>query len=152
MRLIAIDPGSNGGIAACTVENGTIKDVTCIKMPETIAEIKDAIVSLSKYDPDVECCLERTGTYMPGQSGPASVKFARHCGNLEGILIGINLPSIQVAPQKWQKAVFGNLPKDKAERKRYIKDTMQRLYPNLSVTLATADALAILQYAIALKR
>ena len=41
---------------------------------------------------------------------------------------------------------LGPFPKDKKERKNAIKEKMARLYPHLSVTLKTADALGILTF------
>jgi hypothetical protein len=42
---------------------------------------------------------------------------------------------------------LGTWPKDKMERKRAIKEWAQRRYPHLTVTLKTADALALLVWA-----
>jgi len=43
---------------------------------------------------------------------------------------------------------IGTWSKDKPERKRQIKDEMQRRYPYLKVTLRTSDALGMLTYAV----
>ena len=39
---------------------------------------------------------------------------------------------------------LGVLPKDKAERKRAIREEMARRFPGLEVTLKTADALGLM--------
>ena len=46
---------------------------------------------------------------------------------------------------------LGTLPKDKAQRKRAIREAMAVRHPHLTVTLATADALAILEWAVQTK-
>ena len=58
---------------------------------------------------------------MPGNSGPAAATFARHCGHLEAILYVLGIPTEQVAPGVWQRSL-GELPKDKPERKRAIRE------------------------------
>ena len=84
---------------------------------------------------------------MPGNAGPASVKFGRHNGHLEMALYCMSIPTTQISPQKWMKRL-GTMPKDKTARKNKIKTDMACLYPALKVTLKTADALAILTVAI----
>lgn len=152
---IAIDPGANGAIA--WEYKG---EVSVQKMPDTPTGILECL----KYVHDIgkikaECQVERVGGYMPGNSGPAAVTFARHCGHIDMALIALGIPTLTpVSPQVWQKAVCGSLPKAhpkagerakahvKQERKNVIKDLMQRRYPHLKVTLVTADALGILTY------
>lgn len=140
MITIAIDPGANGGIARKDGDS-----VSCWPMPETLGDLADFLSGLKLFD-QVQAVVEQTGGYMPGNSGPASVKFARHCGQIEGLLQGFGIPYRQVAPKTWQNGM--GLPADKAERKRAIKAAMQARYPWLTVTLATADALAILTWAL----
>jgi len=55
-----------------------------------------------------------------------------------------------VRPQKWQKALgLGSASgcASKTEWKNKLKAAAQRLYPHLKPTLATADALLILDFA-----
>lgn len=80
---------------------------------------------------------------MPGNSGPASCTFARHCGNIEAALYTLGIPFVEVLPTQWMKKV-GALPKEKPERKKALKEFAARRYPHLSPTLKTADALALL--------
>ena len=147
-HTIAIDPGAAGGIA-WTDSDGMAQ---AIPMPGGMAAQVDALRSLwfelSRYGsiaPAV-AVIEKTGTYMPGNSGPSAATFARHCGHLEAALYTLGIPTEQVAPGVWQRHL-GSLPKDKGERKRAIKEHMARRYPHLTVTLATADALGILTWA-----
>lgn len=142
LSIMAIDPGANGGIAF------TDGDTTgCFPMPEGMSAQADKIRSLVVEGGINRAIVERVGTYMPGNSGPAAATFARHCGHIEAILYCFGVPTDQVMPKKWQ-ASFGTLPKDKQERKRAIKEAMARHYPHLPVTLKTADALGILTWAI----
>jgi hypothetical protein len=143
INIIAIDPGANGGIA--WVEDFTIH---AAPMPDGMTEQADTIREIWVNGKIKKAVIEKTGSYVPGNSGPAAATFARHCGHIEAILYMLSLPTIQVAPQIWQKSL-GSLPKDKKERKNAIKEQMARRYPYLKVTLKTADALGILTYALA---
>ena len=153
---ITIDPGQSGGIA-WKDERG---NVSARKMPETPMDI---LQFLSKF-PGYSGCIEKTGGYMPGNSGPAAVKFARHCGHLDMALLACAISTVSVTAQKWQAHIIGKpnyqkIPKEtlpkirrqilahrKTERKNKIKATVQARFPHLKVTLATSDALGILIY------
>jgi hypothetical protein len=41
---------------------------------------------------------------------------------------------------------YGDLPKEKSERKRYLKILATSYFPELSITLRTADAILIAKY------
>lgn len=157
--MVAIDPGLNGGIA--WQFDGK---VNAVKMPETLGDIHTKLVDLATYGP--KCVIEKVGDYMPGNSGPAAVKFARHCGHLEMGLYAAGISTLKVAPSTWQHWLIGKpnypkIPKEinakersrilahrKTERKNKIKDAVQRRFPELKVTLATSDALGILLWAL----
>jgi len=141
VKILAIDPGASGGFA---ITDGT--ETYCYPMPEGMTEQADAIRSLLVGNQGMQCVMERVGTYVKGNSGPAAATFARHCGHLEAILYCLGIPTVQVAPQTWMKSL-GTLPKEKPERKKAIKEAMARKYPTLKVTLKTADALGLLEYA-----
>jgi hypothetical protein len=136
---IGIDPGKSGGFAIID-EYG---DVTAENMPDGVEEIVDRLAEIKRLHPKIECVIEKTGTYVPGNSGVAAATFARHCGNLEGVVHAIGMPLTQVAPSVWMKRL-GAMPKDKKARKKKIKTDMAFRYPHIKVTLNTADALGIL--------
>ena len=166
---IAIDPGLSGGIAwRC---GGGI--VQASAMPDAMTGQVDLLRHLSTSAIDVHAIRENVGSYMPGNSGPGAVTFAGHCHGLDYALYALGIPTVKpVAPQTWQKwggwSVAKHLPagykalpeRTKEERsakakvhaaaarahKNEIREAMQRLYPHLKVTLATADALAILTW------
>lgn len=140
--IIAIDPGAAGGVA-WTESDGT---VWAAPMPSGMTAQADLLRSLVASLPGAVAVLERVGGYVPGNSGPAACTFARHCGHLEAALYLLGVPSEQVAPGVWMKAL-GALPSEKPERKRAIREAMARRYPALAVTMKTADALGILTWA-----
>ena len=137
--MLAIDPGKNGGIAYVD-RNGIVK---AEKMPDTMTDMINRLAEL-KADGIDKAVIERTGTYIPGNSGPAAVTFARHCGHIEAALYALGISTTQVSPSVWQKKL-GALPKDKKDRKNAIKTMMATRHPHLKVTLANADALAMME-------
>lgn len=146
MKILAIDPGASGGFAWIDNDGQILTE----PMPDGMTNQIDALRTIAVFQPGIRCVMEKVGSYMPGNSGPAAATFARHCGSLETALYCFGVPTEQVLPKKWQ-AIIGSLSAEKPERKRQIKDAMQRRYPHLSVTLKTADALGILTYAMEAK-
>ena len=145
--FIAIDPGASGGVAWTDPDGIAHAE----PMPEGMTAQADRLRALAVELPGAVAVMEKVGTYMPGNSGPAAATFGRHVGNLEAILYMAGLPTSTVAPTVWQKSL-GELPKDKPDRKRAIKEAMQRRFPALAVTLKTADALGILTWATERRR
>jgi|ETNmetMinimDraft_14_1059893.scaffolds.fasta_scaffold21144_3 hypothetical protein len=139
---IAIDPGAAGGFAWLDRDGET----HCEPMAVGMSGQADRLRSLAAELPGLVAVMEKTGTYVPGNAGPATATFARHVGNLEAILYVLGIPTEQVAPSVWQRSL-GPLPRDKGQRKRAIRELVARRFPHLSVTLKTADALGILIWA-----
>lgn len=141
--IIAIDPGQSGGFAWRDADG----DVHAVRMPVGMAEQVSAIRALADELPGVGACVERVGTYRPGNSATAACTFARHCGHIEAALYMCGVSCEYVAPAVWQRAL-GALPKEKLARKRAIKEAVARMYPCVTVTLYVADALGILTWAL----
>jgi hypothetical protein len=139
--VIAIDPGQSGGIAWRDQEG----HVHAENMPATFPEIADRLreLRIDLSNPEPICFIEKTGGYMPGNAGPAAVKFGRHNGHLEMALYCLGISTTQITPQKWMKKL-GTFPKDKKARKNAIKTMMATRHPTIKVTLKNADALGLL--------
>ena len=158
----AIDPGSGGSLVFSLPEGG----ITAMKMPETVHDIAEVFREALYLDRELFVWMEKVGTYMPGNSGPSAVKFAEHVGALKGILAGLKIPYDLVTPVTWEHWYIGKpnwpkIPKDlpdktkkkiradrKKDRKNLIKARSQMLYPELKVTLATADAIGIYRWGL----
>ena len=137
--LLAIDPGASGGLAWRTPD-GTVH---AEPMPDGMTAQVDRLRSLAARLPGLTAIMEKVGTYVPGNHVGSACSFARHCGHLEAALYALGIPFTEVAPGVWMKRL-GSLPKDKAERKRAIRELMARRFPGLEVTLKTADVLGLL--------
>jgi len=144
---IAVDPGAVGGFAIATYPYKVL-DVDAVKMPKGIEAQLELMESLAEGCEVEQFFIENVGGYRPGNSGPSAAKFGRHVGFLEGVILAKHWPMVKVAPITWMKKVVPDRPREKEARKKYIKAQMQEGYPDLKVTLATADALGILTYAI----
>lgn len=149
--IIAIDPGQSGGIAQeinYDMNDSMIHTLNVNPMPQTVKDIYRNLWLDPPSNHGVTVYIEDVHS-MPGQGVASSFKFGRGFGNLEALVIALRYKLIYVRPQVWQKAL-GLLSKkgeSKTQHKNRIKAFAQQRYPDIKVTLATADALAILEYA-----
>jgi hypothetical protein len=144
-RIISIDPGASGGIAWRTSEGG----ILCAKMPETEGDI---IIFMRGFNPDAHTIfMEEVGGYIgKAQPGSAMFTFGRNTGFLIGAIMAMGFRLEMVRPQVWQKRLGIGTSRtcaSKSEWKNKLKAVAQRKFPTANVTLATSDALLILDYA-----
>lgn len=139
--LIAIDPGASGGIAIA--HNGHVE---AYPMPDDAA-LLETLAPMSRESTTV-CYMELVGGFIKGNPAPGSAmfNFGNSYGYIRGLLAALRIKLVLVRPQMWQKGIPG-MNQEKAARKRALKEHAARLFPNLKVTLSTADALCILNYA-----
>jgi hypothetical protein len=147
--IIAIDPGKNGGIAVFDVVRRKI--VSLVKMPDTPTDILNF---LTPYAVNSVCYLEKVGG-LPGMGGSAMFNFGKGYGHIEMALLANKIKTVTVTPQRWQKTLQlgtkGN--KSTTEWKNKLKAKAQQLYPEVEkITLATSDALLILEHARIVER
>ena len=140
--IIAIDPGAAGGFSWVDSDGITHAE----PMPVGMTAQADRLRSLAAKNNRLSAVLEKVGTYVPGNGGPATATFARHCGHLEAALYVLGVSTEQVSPSVWQRSL-GALPSAKNQRKHVIRELMAKRHPHLTVTLKTADALGILTWA-----
>jgi crossover junction endodeoxyribonuclease RuvC len=149
--FIAIDPGASGGIAVS--RNGGTE---CHSMPETqgdlLAFLRDIKRAADVEGHEVVCVLEEVSGFAgKAQPGSAMFRFGEHFGFVKGVVQALDVRLILVRPQAWQKG-FGlgtaSACSSKTEWKNKLKAEAQRRFPQLNVTLKTADALLILDHAL----
>jgi len=113
-------------------------------MPQTEKDIADLLADLVTellWGASDAVYLERVHT-MPGQGVASSGKFMMHYGFLRGVLVALGIPFEEVSPLKWQRALGCLSGGDK----NVTKQKAQQLFPHLTITHATADALLIAEY------
>lgn len=138
---VGIDPGKSGGIC---VYDTTEEDaqISFHKMPDTVRGIYELLHDIfSRYsDYRIKVVLEKVHS-MPGQGVASTFTFGQGFGWLEGVLASSGVGYIEVIPNKWMKCI-GSMPKEKAERKKFIKDWVEKRSGE-SIPLYVADAVAI---------
>lgn len=148
--MVAIDAGKSGGFAWDI--GGKVE---AQKMPATETEVvqlfsdlREMALNLDEKIPEV--VIEKVGGYVgTPQTGASMFNFGKGYGVLIGAAIAFEMPLSLVRPQEWQKGM-GVGPKGErttTEWKRYLKETAQRLFPDIPVTLSTSDALLLLVHA-----
>ena len=114
-------------------------------MPSTVGDV----VSYLNNTDEVTAYIEQVPFGMAGgKFFAAMAKLQRQAGQVEGVCQALGFRIVMVPPQKWQKALgLGNRKDHDKQWKNHLKAEAQRLYPNINVTLKTADALLLLEYA-----
>ena len=142
-RLVAIDPGASGGIAY-TDANGQVQARPMLTEGEFVLFAEQySRVGYKFY-------MEKVGGFIPdengeGQPGSRMFVFGDGYGFIRGVLSACGNSPVLVVPQRWQRG-FPKFKK-KSDRKACFRAHAQKVFPHLSVTLATADALCLLHYA-----
>lgn len=152
--IIAVDPGKSGGFA------WSFQDLVRLQpMPATQGEI---LQTIREYVREALCTpigssstvayMELVGGFIQGNPVPGSAMFAfgHGVGFIVGVLQTLGIRTIQVRPQKWQKHFSLGTKSECATTsvwKNKLLAEAQRRYPNQKITLKTADALLILDYA-----
>lgn len=136
--IIAVDPGVSGGMAVLRDDEITLRKFT------TEGEFIDFV----KNQPgDGRAVVEDVPKYIGNQMMAShSFTLGYNVGFEIGVIRTLSIPLDLVRPQKWQGKLSGLKGKTGAVRKRILKDHAKRMYPGLKVTLATADALLILDH------
>ncbi len=145
MTVLGIDPGWSGGIA---VHSG--QDIRLEKMPPNALELWRF---MQQY-PGAQATIELV--HAMGKNGcKANFSMGQNQGALRAAMAGAGIIWEEVSPVLWMKRL-GELPKgdgaQRTARKNRIKEIMKERHPQLAakrkITNATADALAILEYAL----
>ena len=138
---VGIDPGKSGGI--CVYDTAT-NTIDYRKMPDTVHGIVDRLNAIKDICNDLgselKVVLEKVHS-MPGQGVASTFTFGQGYGQLQGIIAALGLACTEVIPSKWMKCI-GSMPKEKAERKKFIKDWVEKRSGE-SIPLYVADAVAI---------
>lgn len=99
------------------------------------------------------CYIEEVGGFIgKAQPGSAMFKFGFNAGLIRGMLMALDWRIILVRPAKWQAGLGLGGSKScasKADWKKKLKGEAERRFPGVKgITLATADALLILDWGV----
>jgi hypothetical protein len=150
MTIIGIDPGASGAVAIW--DKGISKIYKC---PKTANEMADIIIKTkhSEYvnkNQSIHAYIEKVHAF-PHDGRSSVFKFGQNFGQWIGILAACKVNTELVTPQRWmnywKKKLNIDLPKDKPERKRRLKELASH-YTDKKVTLYNADAILITMYGL----
>ena len=161
-RILAIDPGINGGIAWNDI-TGT--RFFCAPMPATETEIVE-FLKQRRTEAQTVFIEKVSGFAGVSRTGAAMFSFGENFGFIKGVLTTLGFQGILVTPQRWQKELSLGTKKEfnyetiltkgknkgkpvvKSNWKQHLLEEAQQLYPNNQITLKTADAMLILHYGL----
>jgi hypothetical protein len=167
-RLVAIDPGRSGGIAWLD----WLGDIHAEPMPAAqIPKLNKIRAVIAEQLPSL-VIVEDVGYHRHGNSAQSSAALARDVGGIEATVRAMGCEIYWLPPKVWAKAPpfdllpkFQRLPactedklKQKAKRdhdrrrKNLIKRMMAEHHPACRMTLATADAVAMIHWALQSKQ
>ena len=143
MLYIGVDPGASGGIAAVQT-NGQVYQLE--KMPATDVDVLALLTAWREGGAGslgAHAVLERVAAWRGCPMGPSTIlKLGAHWGGLQMALSAVGIAYDVVQPQKWQAAMGCLTGGDKNVSKRRA----QALFPGVTITHATADALLMAEY------
>jgi hypothetical protein len=153
MNIIAVDPGANGGIVTSVPSmEFDLNRLQAVKMPATEGDVLEVVRGFAREAIEQKSEMVAVVESQTGGGGKVQrgmFKFGRGYGFILGVLHTLGIRIELVAPQKWQKELgLGKRDKNapKTEWKNKLKARAQQLFPAVPVTLATADALLLLEY------
>jgi hypothetical protein len=155
---LGIDPGASGGLAILTADG----IAQAFRSPATEGDLARLFESRVVPARIVYCLVERVHSF-PDAGVAGMFTFGRGVGVLIGLLLAHKIPFEEMEPRTWQKAL-GIPPRIKKPKKpkpfmQYLPEETptqwknrlrakaQALFPNIEITLATADALLIAEVA-----
>lgn len=140
MNFLAIDPGKGGGIAYRDSDGS----IHALPIPQTVHDLLRCLEILAPQ-PAV-CFLEEIPMFRGKMNSRSTAVLFRNLGQIEGTLAGLKCRIEYLKPQFWQSLLRLGTSADHGKRwKSHLKATAQALFPQLPVTLKTADALLILE-------
>lgn len=134
-NLVAIDPGYQGGIV-WTDENDVLR---ACALQENIRNNYLALLVSGCYLAEKIVYIEDVGYHVAGNNAQSSAKFARHVGELHGMLLAMGCVIETVRPVDWQSD-FYTRGRTKADRKKIIYSAVKKILPGVKWTMRTADA------------
>lgn len=151
---VGVDVGKNGGIVAIYPADGSYEERVTTQVTPVIGKGKGSEIDGKTLRALFKGFDDYAGTELTvvienvhsifGVSAGSNFQFGRALGLIEGLLMGMGISYVKVAPKEWQSVGFMGVPViEKAGTKakgaaRYDNKAMaliaaQRLYPNLDL-------------------
>ena len=142
-KYIGIDPGKSGGITM--IYKKDVKTYKCPQRTEDMSMLFSLLVGdTSSYN--IKLLMERVWA-RPNNAVRSAFAYGVNYGQWMGIVACHEVPLQTCLPTDWIRYYECSKELEYQERKRWLKEKAQSLYPNLNVTLMTADSILIADYA-----
>ena len=143
-KFIGIDPGKSGGIAM--ISNEGIESIKCPKELAQMAVFLDYLIGdTAPYN--IGILIERVWA-RPTNGSRHAFAYGFNYGLWYGIVAMAGIEMHTTLPNAWIQHFKCPKGIEYNKRKNWLKDKAKKLYPDLKkVTLATADAILIVDYA-----
>jgi len=150
--VIAIDPGASGACAVL-LDQGARATAFPFKGEADFVSLMQDYASLAKKEKrEVYVYIEKVGGFIAGNKTPGSAmfNFGRNAGFQLGVCQALGFRIEEVPPATWQKRFPCKTKRSEngAQHKRELREHAAKRFPQLKPTLATADALLILDYVL----
>jgi len=145
--VIGVDPGLGGGIAVKYADN----NVFTFSMPGDVEPLRELVERITYPDSLNTAYVEDVPPFVGNPlPGARMFRLGESCGLIRGVLSTLYIKTVLVRPQEWQGGLGLKREKGQAQAawKRTLREAAQELYPDIRVTLKTADALLIMHYGI----
>ena len=143
-KYIGIDPGKSGGITM--IHGKDVKTYKCPQRTEDMAILFSLLIGdTSSYD--VKLLMERVWA-RPNNAVSSAFAYGVNYGQWMGIIACHEVPLQTCLPNQWISYYDCDKKLEYQERKRWLKEKAKSLYPNLNITLTTADSVLIADYAM----
>lgn len=141
--IVSFDPGKGGGAAVFHPCGDGNPELHSFKTESDYIEILNPLVPAS-YDVVIE---DVPAFVSAATSNASSFKLGYNFGFIVGMSRASGFATHLIKPKEWQKGLNGLSSKmGYTDRKRMLKDNAIRLYPDVKITNATADAVLIGRY------
>ena len=152
MIVVGIDPGKNGGIVVINDGENTNDSpmAEMHKCPPSAVEMSNILrgsmnTAWSQQD-RIVVAIEKVWAF-PTDARSAAFKFGVNYGTWLGIIGSLDLAYMEVPPKTWMSS-YDPIPKNKKERKEYLKQTCTTMYNEMflykkNITYAVSDAALI---------
>lgn len=140
--VFGVDPGASGGYAV-SVDGVIVGGWKCSNN-----HLTEFIEHFNEYKTESRIMALEWVPKFVGKLIPSSASFTlgKSCGIFEGIARGQSVPIFPIPPKTWQRPIPGIAKLKGPERKRGLRDYAYMRFPDFKPTLATCDALLILDY------
>lgn len=145
--ILAIDPGASGGWAWLDTD-GVMRAEAFDRYTES-----DIARWFRNLNGDTFAYLEQVGSCGGGKEGRrqganSMFSFGRNYGFWRGVLTATPIPFEDIRPQKWLPAMGlrGIKGESQTEKKNRHKQKVQQLFPQLTITHKTADAILLCEF------